>query len=102
MLLSTAQAAAAPSDTEGDDDDDDAAELPSAILMAERRRGGSAGMAPAVAGNRVRVTLDTEYPFGETLKFSVLAEVRLRVHVEGFIQQQPGARTSDSVDPFIY
>jgi hypothetical protein len=23
----------------------------------------------------VRVTLDTEYPFGETLKFSVLAEV---------------------------
>ena len=73
MLLSTAQAAAAPSDTEGDDDD--AAELPSAILMAERRRGGSAGMAPTVAGNRVRVTLDTEYPFGETLKFSVLAEV---------------------------
>ena len=53
-------------------------ELPSAILMEQQRRTGA-----AASGNHVRVTLDTEYPFGETLEFAAVAEsafkFRLRI-----------------------
>lgn len=53
---------------------------PSAILMnAQRKTGGNAN----ASGNRVQVQLDTEYPFGEALEFTVTAEsafkFRLRI-----------------------
>ena len=57
-------------------------ERPSAIVMSEQRRAGRGGSA-AGTGNRVRVTLDTLYPFGETLNFTVTADApfgfRLRI-----------------------
>jgi hypothetical protein len=53
---------------------------PSAILMSEQRRTGSGAAAASTAdGNHVRITLDTEYPFGETLKFTVVVAMGRRV-----------------------
>eukprot|EP01050_Picozoa_sp_SAG11_P015841 SAG11_NODE_2097_length_3828_cov_3.021990_1_plen_387_part_00 len=55
----------------------DAQQQHSAILMNGQRR------TVAASGNRVKISLDTEYPFGEALNFKVTAEsaftLRLRI-----------------------
>ena len=60
-------------------DSTDGREPRSAIRMNARRRAiGSAGSA---GGNRVRIKLDTEYPFREELKFAVEAEAAFKLRL---------------------
>jgi hypothetical protein len=83
--IDTILPAAAQPDLDGGSDAAAQPEQPSAILLNARRmhRSTDGASRQSTGDNRVQITLDTEYPFGESLQFAVVAEkgfkLRLRI-----------------------